>query len=466
MRNRHKFTFIFSCIAADVLAVIAGVWVYLQFAMSASHGLGQFSLYYLIVVAMLSWLLPSLYFNLYRLDSIFVLESFYRNSWRCFLTHLFLWQCCLYAVQGRDQYHVITNATIFLWSLLLVYFLVSRAAFALLLLKTKKWAKQPFNVAIWGFNTTSIELAAQLEVNNYFINFLGIINDTTDHEYTNHDEFNQAIIQAIHSASEANIQELYVVTKPNFIVDLNAIFELADRYCIRLKFIPDFSGLSKHSYKAANFNNFHIITPRHEPLQNAYNRLVKRVFDIVFSVCVILFLLSWLYPIIAVIIKIQSRGPVLFKQLRTGKKNQSFWCYKFRSMTVNSQSDSLQAQKEDARVTPIGKFIRRTSIDELPQFFNVLLGDMSVVGPRPHMLKHTQDYNEQINNFMVRHFVKPGITGLAQVSGFRGETKKVSDMKRRVNADIDYVQNWSFIKDIKICILTIIVTLKGDENAF
>jgi lipopolysaccharide/colanic/teichoic acid biosynthesis glycosyltransferase len=135
-------------------------------------------------------------------------------------------------------------------------------------------------------------------------------------------------------------------------------------------------------------------------------------------------------------------------------------------MQMNTVSDSLQAQKEDARVTSIGKFIRRTSIDELPQFFNVLLGDMSVVGPRPHMLKHTSDYNEQIDNFMVRHFVKPGITGLAQVSGFRGETKKVSDMKRRVNADIDYLQNWNLIKDIKICFLTIIVTLKGDENAF
>ena len=135
-------------------------------------------------------------------------------------------------------------------------------------------------------------------------------------------------------------------------------------------------------------------------------------------------------------------------------------------MTVNAASDSKQAQKEDARVTPIGKFIRKTSLDELPQFFNVLLGDMSVVGPRPHMLKHTEDYNDLIHNFMVRHFVKPGITGLAQVSGFRGETKEVIDMKRRVNADIDYVLNWSLIKDIKICFLTVIVTLKGDENAF
>jgi Undecaprenyl-phosphate glucose phosphotransferase len=466
MRNRHKFTFIFSCIAADVLAVLAGVWVYVLFAGKTTDGIGLFSVFNLMAVAILSWLLPSLYFNLYRLDSVFVLESFYRNSWRSFLAHMVLWQSYLFVLQGGEQFHFATTANIFLWSVLLVYFLLSRLAFALLLLKTKKWIKQPFNVAIWGFNTTSIELAAQLEVNNYFINFLGIINETTDHEYTNHDEFNQAITQAIHSASEADIQELYVVTKPNFIVDLNGIFELADRYCIRLKFIPDFSGMGKHSFKAANFNNFHVITARNEPLQNAYNRLIKRVFDIVFSVCVVLFLLSWLYPIIAIIIKKQSKGPVLFKQLRTGIKNQSFWCYKFRSMTVNSQSDSLQAQKEDARVTPIGKFIRRTSIDELPQFFNVLQGDMSVVGPRPHMLKHTQDYNEQIDNFMVRHFVKPGITGLAQVSGFRGETKKVSDMKRRVNADINYVQTWSLIKDIKICILTIIVTLKGDENAF
>jgi lipopolysaccharide/colanic/teichoic acid biosynthesis glycosyltransferase len=135
-------------------------------------------------------------------------------------------------------------------------------------------------------------------------------------------------------------------------------------------------------------------------------------------------------------------------------------------MSLNKNSDSLQAQKGDPRVTPIGKFIRKTSLDELPQFFNVFMGDMSIVGPRPHMLKHTKDYNDLISNFMVRHYVKPGITGLAQVSGYRGETRKVSDMKRRVNADILYVQNWSLIKDIKICFLTLIVTIKGDSNAY
>jgi putative colanic acid biosynthesis UDP-glucose lipid carrier transferase len=176
--------------------------------------------------------------------------------------------------------------------------------------------------------------------------------------------------------------------------------------------------------------------------------------------------LSWLYPLFAYLIKKQSAGPVLYKQMRTGKKNEPFWCYKFRSMYINSGDESQQAKREDARVTPIGKFLRRTSLDELPQFFNVLKGNMSVVGPRPHMIKHTSDYNDHINNFMVRHFVKPGITGLAQVTGLRGETKKVSDMIRRVNKDIEYVQKWSLIADIKICFLTVIVIFKGDKNAF
>jgi putative colanic acid biosynthesis UDP-glucose lipid carrier transferase len=279
-------------------------------------------------------------------------------------------------------------------------------------------------------------------------------------------DFSLALTTAIHDASAKNINELYIVAKPDFISDLNYYFELGDKYCMRLKFVPDFSMISKVHFSTSNLHNFHVIKPRNEPLQNAYNRLSKRIFDLVFSTVVIVFVLSWLYPVLAILIKKQSRGPVLFKQLRTGKKNEAFWCYKFRSMTVNAQSDSVQAQKEDIRVTPIGKFIRRTSLDEMPQFFNVLLGSMSVVGPRPHMLQHTTDYNDLITNFMVRHFVKPGITGLAQVTGLRGETKEVSDMKRRVNTDIDYVQHWSLIKDIKICFLTIIVTIKGDEKAF
>lgn len=466
MRNRHKFTFIFCSVLSDFFAIIGGIYLFFNFTEEASVQWNIFVVENSYLFAIVGWLLAALYFNLYRLDTIFSLTTFYRNSWRVFLSQCILWQFYLLIFQGTAEYRQAIGANLLQFTYLLLYLFLSRIIFTLVLNNIKKFIKKPFNVAIWGFNTTSIQLASKLESNSYFYDFLGIINDINEESFTDKATFAEALSNAILRASGNGIQELYIVVKPQFIDDLNSYFQLADRCCMRLKFVPDFSTISKSSFSSSNFENFHVIRPRHEPLQDAYNRLVKRVFDIVFSFSVLLFVLSWLYPLMAIIIKKQSRGPVLFKQLRTGKKNEAFWCYKFRSMTVNTQSDSLQAQKEDARVTPIGKFIRRTSIDELPQFFNVLLGNMSVVGPRPHMLKHTQDYNEQINNFMVRHFVKPGITGLAQVSGYRGETKKVSDMQRRVKADIDYLQNWSLIKDIKICVLTIIVTLKGDENAF
>jgi len=466
MRNRHKFTFIFCSILSDFFAIIVGTLLFFNWTNEIPVQWNSFVLDNSYLFAVVTWLLAALYFNVYRLETIFSLNSFYRNSWRVFLSHCMLWQSYILIFQGIQEYRLVISTSLLQFSFFLFYLLVSRIVFTLVLNNIKKWVKKPFTVAIWGFNTTSIKLASKLESNAYFYDFLGIINDTNEQNYLDKSSFNDALINTIHRASGNGVQELYIVVKPEFIDDLNTYFELADRYCMRLKFVPDLSTISKSSFSSSNYENFHVIRPRHEPLQDAYNRLIKRVFDIVFSLLVIVFVLSWLYPLLAIIIKKQSRGPVLFKQLRTGKKNQSFWCYKFRSMTVNAQSDSLQAKKEDARVTPIGKFIRRTSIDELPQFFNVLLGDMSVVGPRPHMLKHTQDYNEQINNFMVRHFVKPGITGLAQVSGHRGETKKVADMQKRVKADIDYLQNWSLIKDIKICVLTVIVTLKGDENAF
>ena len=164
-------------------------------------------------------------------------------------------------------------------------------------------------------------------------------------------------------------------------------------------------------------------------------------------------------------IKLNSKGPIFFKQLRSGENNMQFWCYKFRTMAVNELSDKLQATKNDARITRVGKFLRKSNFDELPQFFNVLRGEMSVVGPRPHMLKHTKDYSKLVSKFLVRHFAKPGITGWAQVTGHRGETNEVSDMQKRVEADIWYVENWSFVLDIRIIFMTIQNMIAGDKNA-
>ena len=212
---------------------------------------------------------------------------------------------------------------------------------------------------------------------------------------------------------------------------------------------------------------YHSVADRRSIQQVMLGRFLrKRAFDMVFASLVVLLLLSWLVPLIALLIKLESKGPVLFKQLRTGKDGSPFYCFKFRSMYINTDADSRQASKGDSRITEVGAFLRRTSLDELPQFINVLRGEMSVVGPRPHMLRHTEDYSKTIHNFMDRHRVMPGITGLAQVTGYRGETTEVDSMVKRVNADIHYVRNWSFWLDVKIVVRTVGQILKGNENAF
>jgi putative colanic acid biosynthesis UDP-glucose lipid carrier transferase len=170
--------------------------------------------------------------------------------------------------------------------------------------------------------------------------------------------------------------------------------------------------------------------------------------------------------LLGIIIKLESKGPVFFKQRRNGLDYKEFYCYKFRSMTPSPDAHLYQATKEDERVTRVGKIIRKTSMDELPQFINVLKGDMSVVGPRPHMVSHTHMYAERIDKFMVRHFIKPGITGLAQVSGYRGEVETDNDIINRVKYDIFYLENWSLFLDLKVVFKTIFNAIRGEEKAY
>lgn len=196
------------------------------------------------------------------------------------------------------------------------------------------------------------------------------------------------------------------------------------------------------------------------------SKFIKRLFDIIFSLFTIIFVFSWLCPILAILIRLESKGPVFFVQLRTGKNNEHFKCYKFRSMRVNNDADKRQATRDDQRITKIGALLRKTSLDELPQFFNVLIGNMSIVGPRPHMISHTEKYSQLTDKFKVRHSLKPGITGWAQISGLRGEVNNTEAMLKRVDADVWYMKNWSFLLDIKIIFLTFWITLKGDKNAY
>jgi putative colanic acid biosynthesis UDP-glucose lipid carrier transferase len=214
------------------------------------------------------------------------------------------------------------------------------------------------------------------------------------------------------------------------------------------------------------YHHIPVISLRSEPLESVFNRFVKRSFDICFSLGAIVLIFPWLFPLLILLIKLSSKGPVFFKQQRSGENNQNFWCLKFRTMRVNNLSDELQATRNDSRITRIGKFLRKSNLDELPQFFNVFVGSMSVVGPRPHMLKHTEQYSELIHTYLVRHLIKPGITGWAQVNGYRGETNTLEQMQKRVEYDIWYIENWSLFLDFKIIFKTITNMVKGEKNAF
>ena len=264
-----------------------------------------------------------------------------------------------------------------------------------------------------------------------------------------------------------------VVALPNSAHEkIKHIANIVGRNTIKLRIIPAYHELINSQYNVSIFNGFPMITLRHEPLDEIHLRSIKRVFDIIFSCLVLVLICSWLFPIIALLIKLDSKGPIFFIQERWGKKNQKINCYKFRSMRpaskdIDTESGKYQqATKNDARITRLGAILRKSSLDEFPQFINVLMGDMSVVGPRPHPTPLNLESKEIIDNYLVRHLVKPGITGWAQVNGFRGETSDPSLMSARVNYDIWYIENWSLLLDLKIIFLTFWKTLVGDKNAF
>lgn len=263
-----------------------------------------------------------------------------------------------------------------------------------------------------------------------------------------------------------NIDEIYCSIEALEDNQILQLIEFADNKFKTVKFVPDNKQIFSKKLNFEYYDYVPVLSLKQIPLKIRTNYILKRTFDILFSSLVIVFLLSWLTPLMAIIISLESKGPVFFMQYRKGYDFKLFLCYKFRSMGKNKEFDNQQATKNDLRVTKVGRFIRKTSMDELPQFYNVLLGHMSVVGPRPLLIKHTNDYVDKIQKFMLRHHVKPGITGLAQVKGYRGEIEKDLDMKNRVRYDIFYVENWSLFLDMKIIVQTIINVVKGEEKAY
>lgn len=322
---------------------------------------------------------------------------------------------------------------------------------------------------LYTFNTVIIgesEFSESLLVNNNLRRNLGIRGTySADNDYNNKMYLGNIddLIKDIENSKFNSI--IFCDNK----IDVNLferIVNLAEHKMIRIYMDPNFKYKYLSPYYLDIIQDVPFLKLLKEPLSSPRKQILKRVFDILFSLFVIIFILSWLLPIVAIIIKLESKGPVFFLQKRSGLNNEPFNCIKFRSMSVNEVADLQIAKKNDSRVTKFGAFMRKTSVDELPQFINVFLGDMSVVGPRPHMLSQTEQYSKITKKYMTRHVVKPGITGWAQVMGSRGEIFSDRDMEKRIEKDIWYIQHWSFFLDLKIIFLTFYNILKGDEQAY
>ena len=329
-----------------------------------------------------------------------------------------------------------------------------------------KVSKVGKRIVIVGYNEVARKLAYNFSLQKRNLMVEGFFEDSDMVDELSALPIIGDIDECLSYAVKNNINEIYSTISPE---RNSAIYEMAhtaEKSLIRFRFVPDFKLYVNRKTHMEYLEELPILSLRSEPLEDVTNSVKKRVFDIVFSLLVIVFLLSWLVPILALLVKLNSKGPVFFVQMRSGKDNKQFRCFKFRSLSVNGDAHTRQVTKNDTRITPLGKFLRKSNLDELPQFLNVLMGDMSVVGPRPHMLLHTETFSKLMEEYMIRHFVKPGVTGWAQVNGFRGEIKQPEQLRKRIEHDIWYMENWSLWLDLKVIFLTVYRTVKGDKNAY
>ena len=412
----------------------------------------------------LLWIGLLLYKDAFRIIRIERIETILIRAIRLVIVHALMIATFVIVL----KFYEISRLRLFYFYIVFFIFLfVSRVSFMKLLKYVRAKGYNFSNVIIVGANDTGEHIRKILSKDlTYGYRVLGFFDDQVDPFAFISSPILGGFNDIADYINKQNVDEMFVALHIDNIKVINQLTELCERNMIRIKFIPDFQLYTKtRRVEISFYDNTPVLMLRKEPLELTLNLLLKKAFDLCFSLLVILLIFPWLFPILIILIKLDSKGPIFFKQERSGRDNQAFTCLKFRTMRVNRKADEKQATRGDKRITKMGAFLRRTNMDELPQFFNVLWGNMSVVGPRPHMLKQTELYSELINNYLVRHYAKPGITGWAQVNGFRGETKELVDMKDRVDYDIWYIENWSFLLDIKIIFQTLINVFNGDENA-
>ena len=395
--------------------------------------------------------------------SVVFLDKVVQRSVTLITFHAFLFATCLIFLNAGDD----------LATFIVVYYVAMLIGFSawrvLIRVIVKLYRRKGFNTKntiIIGAGKNGMELYRVLKTDlSYGFNVLGFFDDNEMLKDIIPNYLGRIDEMEAYTKSH-DVDEIYCTIPGTNSEKISALLAFSEKNMIRFFIIPEFFRDVKKSMILEIMESIPLLSIRNEPLQSPYNRVMKRAFDVVFSVLVLIICYPPLYIIAGILIKLSSPGPILFKQKRTGIYGQEFDCYKFRTMTINSEADLKQAEKDDPRMTKIGSFLRRTNLDEFPQFVNVVMGEMSVVGPRPHMLLHTDIYSQIVDKYMVRHLVKPGITGWAQITGYRGETKTLEQMEGRVKRDVWYLENWSFFLDLKIIFVTVINMFRGEKNAY
>jgi putative colanic acid biosysnthesis UDP-glucose lipid carrier transferase len=436
-----------------------GDLIFLNVAIVISFELEASSVYqvsdktYLLIFSNLAWLYLNLVSNPYSLNKGWAISKALRLQFAFIFIHLLVVASLIFFMKKSYSFFQIGFIYVlfmpFFFSLKIATYYLRKLFSADVLVK---------NFILIGQNEISHEIRRYYLSNpDLGYRFLGYINLGEA----------EVLLDKIREFEFLNeVHEIYCCAPELSSAALKPLIEFGLDSLIKVKLVTDSVATHQQTIQLDRFSiepntNIAVIA-----LDESRNQFVKRAFDLFFSSLFLIAIMSWLLPIVAIIIKLDSKGPVFFRQLRSGEYNKPFWCFKFRTMVVNLDSDNKQATKNDSRITKLGSILRKTSIDELPQFINVFIGNMSVVGPRPHMLKHTEEYGKLIEKFMGRHYVKPGITGLAQCLGYRGETKDLIDMENRVTMDRYYIENWTFWLDIKIISLTVVSLIRGSDKAF
>lgn len=462
--NHHFLQFLrVTYILGDVFALNLAFVINRLWHDSHIPGIYELHYSYLWILLNISWLAACWMSSVYQGTYISSFERFSRKTVHSFF--FFLCGLMLYLFFWKQ-----TNISrLFLVSMLSsvsILILTSRFVYALFFHYYRHKDYFIRRVMIIGYNETARQLANVLEEETMNTKIVGFCEDEKKVSELSHYPILSNYNNIIEESKKFRVTEIYSTVAPEHDLGIYQLMREADQACIRFKVVPDLNYFIRKPVHIDYLGNLPVLSLRKEPLDDMGSRIKKRCADLVLSSFAMIFILWWLIPIVGLLIWLEDRGPIFFIQERSGKDNQSFKCLKFRSMKVNRDAHLIQATKDDNRFTRIGKFLRKTNLDEFPQFINVLFSEMSVVGPRPHMLKHTHDYSKLLNLFMVRQFAKPGITGWAQINGYRGETRHLEDMKGRVEHDLWYMENWSLWLDLKIVFLTFFRMIKGEKNAY